>query len=217
MMLSNQEVGMGAIAKRLDGTNLSLNVTVPPGLESGVPEAFEEGVARAMKLFFEADNLRRLNISADKIAELIVGHAQPSVIQIDDLIARKTTIKKILEEGEWLSAEDINRLQSVPPKLKSYPASDWKRRGRVFSVSHDGKDLYPRYQFDALYQPLPVIKDILDAYGQYADAWALAAWFHFPNSWIVKDGTLPLAPKDALDRHDDVVEAARKRRGSYVA
>jgi hypothetical protein len=217
MMVSNQEVEMGAIAKRLDGTNLSLNLIVPPGLENGVPEAFEEGVARAMKLFFEAGNLRRLNLSADQIAELIVGHAQPSVVQIDDLIARKTTIKKILEEGDWLSAEDINRLQSVPPKLKSYPASDWKRRGRVFSVSHDGRDLYPRYQFDALYQPLPVIKDILEAYGQYADAWALAAWFHFPNSWIVKDGQLPLAPKDALDRHDDVVEAARKRRGSYVA
>jgi len=214
---------MSAMTKPREGTNLSLNVTVPRGLDSGVPEAFEEGVARAMKIFFEVDNLRRLNITADKIAEIIVGQAQPSVIQIEDLVARKSTIKKMLEEGEWLSAEDINRLQSVPPKLKSYPASDWKRRGRVFSVSHDGKELYPRYQFDALYQPLPVIKDILGAYGQYADSWAVAAWFHFPNSWIVKDGRnkegkdVPLAPKDALDRLDDVVNAARKRRGTYVA
>jgi hypothetical protein len=214
---------MSAMTKPRESTNLKLNVTVPGGLDSGVPEAFEEGVARAMKIFFEVDNLRRLNITADKIAEIIVGQAQPSVIQIEDLIARKTTIKKILEEGEWLSAEDINRLQTVPPKLKSYPASDWKRRGRLFSVSHDGKELYARYQFDALYQPLPVIKDILEAYGEYADAWALAAWFHFPNSWIVKDGRpaggqdIPLAPKDALDRRNDVVDAARKRRGTYTA
>jgi len=214
---------MSALMKPQESTNLNLNVTVPRGLDSGVPEAFEEGVARAVKIFFEVDNLRRLNITADKIAEIIVGQAQPSVTQIEDLIARKTTIKRILEEGDWLSAEDINRLQSTPPKLKSYPVSDWKRRGRVFSVSHDGKELYARYQFDALYQPLPVIKAILEAYGQYADAWTLAAWFHFPNSWLVKDGRnagdkdIPLAPKDALDRRDDVVDAARKRRGTYSA
>lgn len=214
---------MSAMRKPRESTNLNLNVTVPRGLDSGVPEAFEEGVARAFKIFFEVDNLRRLNITADKIAEIIVGQAQPSVIQIEDLVARKTTIKKVLEEGDWLSAEDINRLQSAPPKMKSYPASDWKRRGRLFSVTHDGKELYARYQFDALYQPLPIIKDILEAYGQYADAWTLAAWFHFPNAWIVKNGQntkdndVPLAPKDALDRCDDVVNAARKRRGTYSA
>lgn len=211
---------MSAMTKRQDRNDVSLNFSVPGDVDSGMPEAFEEGVARAARLFFESDNLRRLNLSADKIAEIIVGQAQPSVIQIEDLVARKNTIKKILEEGEWLSADDINRLQSSPPKLASHPASDWKRRGRVFCITHDGRDLYPRYQFDALYQPLPVIKGVLDAYGQYADAWVLAAWFHFPNAWLVKDtqdGDVPVAPKDALDRRDDVINAARRRRGTYAA
>jgi hypothetical protein len=53
-----------------------------------------------------------------------------------------------------------------------------------------------------------------------ADSWKLAAWFHFPNGWIVEpgpEGPTPVAPKDALDRLDDLLNALKKRQGSYVA
>jgi hypothetical protein len=81
-----------------------LRFTVPGGLGNGVPEAFEEGVAKAARLFFKSDNLRRLDVSADQIAAIIVGPARPP--------------SRILEDGERLSTEDINLLQSVQPKTK---------------------------------------------------------------------------------------------------
>lgn len=129
-------------------------------------------------------------------------------------------VKKVFEESDWLTAEDINKLQRKRWAKKSLPASDWKRRGQIFSVSYDGKEYYPRYQFDAMYQPLPVISDILDAYGECVDTWSLAIWFHFPNGWITREvgnEADPVAPKDAMDRPSDVIRAARNQRGTYVA
>jgi hypothetical protein len=70
-----------------------------------------------------------------------------------------------------------------------------------------------------MYQPLPIIQDILKVTGEVADTWKIAAWFQYPNGWITDlvDGAKAIAPKDALDRRDDVQAAARRKRESYEA
>lgn len=133
---------------------------------------------------------------------------------------RLRSIRKILCEGEWLTAAEVNAAQENPPAQKSLPASDWKRRGRIFSVSHDGVDYYPRYAFDAAYRPLPIIGEILKEFGTESDAWKIAAWFHFPNGYLTlatADGRRSISPKEALDRRDQLLNAVRSRRGTYVA
>jgi hypothetical protein len=136
------------------------------------------------------------------------------------LLARSKTIKSILNEGEWLTAEQLHALQANPPAQKSKPASNWKRRGRIFGVNYDGQEYFARYQFDEAYQPLPVIQDVLRVFGDVVDTWEIAAWFNFPNGWISKPGTSgqePQAPKDALDQRDALLRAVTARKGSYVA
>lgn len=133
---------------------------------------------------------------------------------------RMETIQVIFATSEWLTAEQVNALQAAPPANKLYPASDWKRRGLVFSVNHGGTEYFARYQLDALHQPLPIIREILTAFGAVEDGWDLAAWFHFPSGWLVERderGAVNVAPKDALDRVVAVVEAAAKRLTSYAA
>lgn len=130
------------------------------------------------------------------------------------------TVRRVFAEGDWLTAEQIDALQAAPPANKAYPASDWKRRARIFSVNYGGKEYFARHQFDALYQPLPVIKDILKAFGGVAAPWVLAAWCHFPNGWIARPGHaggVPVAPRDALDQRKAVLNAAAQRQASYVA
>lgn len=130
------------------------------------------------------------------------------------------TIETILEDGEWLTAEQLNAMQPDPPAQKFQPASDWKRHGRIYSVNQGGQEYFARYQFDGAYQLLPVIQDVLRAFGDDADTWQIAAWFAFPNGWISKPDTAgqePMAPQDALDRRDAVLNAAAKHHGSYVA
>jgi hypothetical protein len=116
--------------------------------------------------------------------------------------------------------DTINVRQRNPPSDPALPAADWKKSGRIFGVIMGGKEYYPSYRFDTTYQPLPVIPDILDAMGEVADSWKIAVWFHNANAWVIDtgpDGVTPIAPKDALNRREDLLNAIHKRTGSYVA
>ncbi|WP_197416514.1 hypothetical protein [Massilia sp. WF1] len=48
---------------------------------------------------------------------------------LEDRIDQMATVKKVFDDGEWLTAEEINKLQIRPPRKKSFPASAWKRHG----------------------------------------------------------------------------------------
>ncbi|MDR6476296.1 hypothetical protein J2778_003796 [Paraburkholderia graminis] len=123
------------------------------------------------------------------------------------LTLREETILKILAEGEWMGED------TVPADV-----AGWQQRGWIFGVEAEGHLYYARYQFDDRGQPLPVIRQILAELGHTTDPWAIAAWFHFPNGWLVEDGcTAPIAPRDALDHHVAVVDAARRFRGTFEA
>ncbi|HEY9026026.1 MAG TPA: hypothetical protein VIP05_17140 [Burkholderiaceae bacterium] len=202
-------------ALRMKG-DLVLPVNLPKDIDPAVLPSMMVAIEKAFVVMAEAGVLER----ADRLAELAAGFVEPSLELVEERVHRMRTIQEVFSESEWLTAEQLNALQATPPANKAHPAADWKRRGRVFSVNYRGKEYFARYQFDALYQPLTIVKDILAAFGDVADPWTLAAWFHFPSPWLVgrdQHGATNLAPKDALDRRDDVVQAAAKRRTSYAA
>jgi hypothetical protein len=204
--------------KDTDSSNLFLTVPLPRGIDPAVVSSLQFGMEQAINVLSDDINDGVLP-RADEMAKLISGLTHPNAKLIEELALRQKTMQAVFHDGEWLPAEVINALQQSPPSNKSHPASDWKRRGRIFSVSLDGKEHFARYQFDSMYQPLPIIKEILQEIGEVADTWKIAAWFHYPNGWIAdaKDGDKPVAPKDALDRRDDVLGAARRMHGSYEA
>ena len=196
----------------------SLPVSIPEGADPAAVSSLATALEKALIILVDTGQSAVLE-RADRLAELASGMLEPSIELIEDRVHRMQTVREVFTDGDWLTAEQLNALQPDPPANKSHPASDWKRRGRIFSVNHGGREYFARYQFDALYQPLLIIKDVLKAFGAVADPWVLAAWFHFPNGWIVQPGAdaQSLAPKDALDRRDDVLHVATQRQASYVA
>lgn len=212
---------MAVMVREEDSTDwLTLTVKVSRNFPQGLAQSLEEALVRALQILASSPVFADVAESADVVARLIVSQVRPGSIMFADRVGQMATIKQVCDGGDWLTAKEINMLQQKPPAKKSFPTGDWKRRRRVFSVSYGGTDYYPRYQFDAVYKPLAVIKDVLKAYGECTDFWSLAVWFHFPNVWIVKnigDEVMPVAPKDALDRSFDVISAARSQKGTYVA
>jgi len=197
----------------------TLPVSLPKGTDPAAVSSMVDALEKAMVVLVGAGQASVIE-RADRLAELATGMLEPSIELVEDRVRRMKTVQQVFADGDWITAEQINALQPEPPANKSHPASDWKRRARIFSVNYGGKEYFARYQFDALYQPLPIIKDILKAFGAVADPWVLAAWFHFPNGWIAKPGRAgsePVAPKDALDQRDVVLNAAAQRQASYVA
>jgi hypothetical protein len=195
---------------------LSVPVVVPPDTDPAAVSSVVQAIEKALAVLVHAQQ-GELIVRADHLAEVATGLLEPSSELLEDRVQRMHTLRQVFADGDWLSSEQLNTLQAVPPKSKSQPASDWKRRGRIYSVGRGGREYFARYQFDAMYEPLPVVREVLEAFGEVADPWVLAAWFHYPNAWIVDADGAPVAPKDALDRRDVVVRAAQRRRTSYVA
>ncbi len=198
------------------GSALSVPVSMPEDIDPAAVSSMVEAIEKALVVLVHAsqgDVIAR----ADYLAELASGLLEPSSELLEDRVQRMGTMRQVFSEEDWLTADQLHTLQADPPKSKSQPASDWKRRGRIFGVGQGGREYFARYQFDAMYEPRPVIRDVLKAFGDVADAWVLAAWFHYPNAWIAGPDGVPLAPKDALDRHADLIRAAQRRSNSYVA
>lgn len=195
---------------------LCVPVAMPPDTDPAAVSSVIQAIEKALVVMVHARQ-GEVIAHADHLAEIATGLLEPSSELMEDRVQRMRTLRQVFAEGDWLTSEQLNSLQDAPPKSKSQPASDWKRRGRVFSVSRGGREYFARYQFDAMYEPLPIVREVLEAFGDVADPWVLAAWFHYPNAWLAGGDGGALAPKDALDRRDDVVQAALKRRTSYVA
>ncbi len=195
---------------------LSVPVAMPVETDPAVVSSVVQAIEKALAVLIYARQ-GDLVARADQLAELAAGLLEPSRELLEDRVQRTQTLRQVFVEGEWLTSEQLNALQPAPPKSKSQPASDWKRRGRIYSVGRGGREYFARYQFDAMYEPLPIIRDILQAFDEVADPWVLAAWFHYPNAWLLDANGAPVAPMNALNRRKDVVSAALKRRTSYVA
>ncbi|MET3551278.1 MULTISPECIES: hypothetical protein [Burkholderia] len=202
-------------------SDFELRVSLPAGLNPAIVASLQRGIEDLVALVLTRPSFNQSILDrADDLAAAFIRLVAPDTSLIEERIRRRETMRLVFERGDWLAAEQINALQVAPPANKAQPASDWKRRGRIFGVTFGGKEYFPGYQFDAMCQPLPVIKAILEALRPVSDTWQIAAWFHFPNGWIAGTGERegqPVAPLDALDRRDDIVDAARRLHGEYVA
>jgi hypothetical protein len=227
LAMSSLKVAMAVDEETLldgpENRSVHFSVRLPEGVNPAVAESFQASFEKAARLMFSSlatshDLLER----ADEIVRLVTQIVEPSEDLLVERQLRAQTMRAMFAAGEWLTSEQINSLQQTPPTSKSQPASDWKRRGRIYSVTVNGREYFAGYQFDALCQPLPIIREILAEIGPVADTWKIATWFHAPNGWIAEQSTVsdaprPVAPRDALDRRDEVLAAARRNHGSYVA
>jgi hypothetical protein len=194
----------------------TISINLPEGVDPAIVSSFKLGIEKAFQLFTIKDIAKSISDDANRMVALLSSQMEPNRNLIDERFRRHQTMLKIFNEEAWLTAKDINEKQQIPPENKSQPTGDWKRRKKIFSVKTGGKEYFAAYQFDPLYQPRPIIKEIIKEFGPFDDSWKLASWLHFPNGWITKNG-VPVAPKEALDQPDVVLDALRQKLESYVA
>jgi len=125
-----------------------LPVSIPKDADPAAVSSMVEALEKAFVVLVGTGQTSVLE-RADRLAELATGMLEPSVELVEDRVRRMKTVQQVFAEGDWIGAEQINALQAEPPANKSHPASDWKRRGRIFSVNYGGKEYFARYLFDA--------------------------------------------------------------------
>jgi hypothetical protein len=133
----------------------------------------------------------------------------------DDTAPYERTLRWVRTNNRWLRADELDLVQREA----------WKQAGQVFSVVHEGVELFPDYQFirvEGQWQPRPSIRLVLEALGPVDHPWFLAAWFLGANPWLVErdgDNARNFSPQEALGRglDDRVVQAARRSWRGHVA
>lgn len=147
----------------------------------------------------EAEMLRLIDVAMPTLLD------RPPPEAIEQARRNAQARNDFLRQYEVLEAEEVHALYGSRAKNKSALAARWRAEGRSFAVEHEGRLLYPAFQFDAQGRPKSIIADILVALGDRVGGWQIALWLVSPNAWL--DGAKPL---DLLDDDPDrVLDAAR--------
>lgn len=124
--------------------------------------------------------------------------------------------EKILNACMWRTAQEMEDLGGHLARPYTDLLLAWERDARIMSLLHEGRRLYPTFQFDTNLEPIPIVAQILERIGMDKDGWGVCAWFTFPNSWV-SDRDNAYRPMDILDRENDLLLAASHYRNSYIA
>ena len=121
-------------------------------------------------------------------------------LELDNAIARAEFVQK----HPCLTSAQIHEISGSRSTNKSVPATRWKNNGLIFSLSFNGRELYPAFQFKDG-KPRPVIRKLLDELPNAMGDWEKAFWFVSNNGWIRGEA----APVETLDDEEAVLSAAR--------
>ncbi|WP_071608780.1 hypothetical protein [Entomohabitans teleogrylli] len=154
-------------------------------------------------------NVKTRRAAADQPLQAPEAAATPAFSQRNS--DRLNGLKEsVLADSRWLLAREVSELtgSGIAVKNPSAVPNRWKRAKKIFAIPLEGKDLYPAYALDEGGQPLPVVKKLLELFGESKTPWSLAFWFGSPNSWLSNQ-----KPKDCLVAQPEAVyHAAQQER-----
>jgi hypothetical protein len=93
--------------------------------------------------------------------------------------------QKVLNASSWFTQAELTRLTGVPSPDLEIQLEAWKETKTIFSVLHDGLELFPAYAFtDDNLQPLIGLQAILRLFADKKDNWGMAYWFAGANGYL---------------------------------
>jgi hypothetical protein len=151
---------------------------------------------------------------AAKVGQLIDRATQfyleitPISAQEDPQVERNGRARaKFLRADRPYTAAEASKVLGSKARNATELASRHKREGRLFTVRDGTTEKYPRFQFDAHGQPLPVIEQVLALFKSKLEGWEIALWFHSNNGWLPNQAR----PVDLLRRQPEAVLQAAQR------
>jgi len=100
--------------------------------------------------------------------------------------------REFLEEVPVLGSAEIHANAGFPGANPSQTVHRWRKQGKIFAVTHGGRDVYPAFQFGQDGRPLPIIGEVLEILKRDAERtdWDNALWFAGETGWL--DGKAPM-------------------------
>lgn len=145
----------------------------------------------------------RQGVRTDELTQQLINKADLRRTDERREAMRAATVNAILQNSEWLTATQLSDIINPALKNKHAKASRFLKDKRVFALLKDGEYIYPRYQFDATGQPIPVVEQVLKVFDGYT-SFRIAAWFESTSSAL--NGKRPREVLELMS--NDVLAAA---------
>lgn len=117
-----------------------------------------------------------------------------------------TARRKALNATSWFTPAELARLNDVSAPDLDVQLHGWKEMKMLFSVHHEGIELFPAYNFtDDKLQPLSGLHEILTLFAGKKDDWGVAYWFASANGYLGGK-----RPQDVLGPNPEEVLLAAK-------
>lgn len=130
--------------------------------------------------------------------------------------ARRNATERLmyLEAHGALTTEEVANFAGSKARNRRQTAHSWATERKIFGVKHDGRTLYPSFQFDQqTRKPRVEIHQALKRLPAGLDGWALALWWVTP----MLDGKEWVTPLDVLDDPQRLVRLASSEADAWRA
>lgn len=186
-----------------------------PGTVAYLVEVDDPALGKLLETLLPTLGERMLSLAAQQRKaeiEQLVAALAPKLRRLGEGETRQALLNAkfrttFLEQHPTLTSAELAELAGSTARNRAAMANRWKGEGRVFSVAHEGTDLFPAFQFDAHGAPQPLVKTLLSIFAGHRKGWEVAAWLVHPNGWLPKAAK----PIDLLDSApEQVIEAAKR-------
>lgn len=118
---------------------------------------------------------------------------------------RAKAVELVMNGTSWLTASELFAELPKKPSNAHTVLSRWLEQGRIFAMEKSGVRIYPRYAFDAMVEPVPLLREVLKVLAGRSP-FQIASWFESPSNYL--DGK---RPREVLETNGlGVVTAAQR-------
>jgi hypothetical protein len=193
--------------RRDDGYDLDLNVSF-----AGLDEYEVRSVKRLLTQHLRAlvATARHENIE-ERVTQLLRAVAPPDPLAEVELKIAEATVdlrREFLERVPVRTSTQLHERAGFPGNNPSQTGLRWRKQGKLFSINHGGRELYPAFQFGPDGRPLPIVAELLAILARDPDRteWDNALWFAGESGWL--DGKTPM---ERLQSEPELVKQAAEQ------
>jgi hypothetical protein len=193
--------------RRDDRYDLDLNVSL-----AGLDEYEARSVKRLLLQHLRAlvATARHENIE-ERVTQLLRAVAPPDPLAEVELKIAEATVdlrRDFLERVPVLTSAQLHERAGFPGSNPSQTGLRWRKQGKLFSINHGGRELYPAFQLGPDGRPLPIVTELLEILARDPDRteWDNALWFAGESGWL--DGKTPM---ELLQSEPELVKQAAEQ------
>jgi hypothetical protein len=169
--------------KSASGTyaTVSIDLPVPTGHEDAAEPARQ--ALQSLAPFVVERTIEQQGAVLRGVLDKIIETTPLRALDAERSALEQRAIAAVFSGAEWLTAEQVGRLRDPGAKNPHGAVNRWRTEGKLFALPKGGVLYYPRYAFDEVMEPRPVLAQVIALLHHYSP-YRVASWFESTNGHL---------------------------------